>query len=251
MNQNATRALVPALGLVLAGMALAVEPAATMSAKQPASAAAASSPAEQDKTLYALGVMLSRGLDSFQLSEAEFSKVNAGLADGYHHKSSAAGVDAYMSQVQALQHSRSAVLAQHEKAAGQTYLAKAAAGAAGSRKTVSGLLYIPYTEGSGASPTRADQVKVNYEGRLIDGTIFDSSIKRGQAATMPLAGVIPCWTEALQLMKVGGKSRIICPSDLAYGDRGALPTIKPGATLEFDVELLEVAAAPPPVPAAQ
>jgi len=102
-----------------------------------------------------------------------------------------------------------------------------------------------------ASPTRADQVKVNYEGRLIDGTIFDSSIKRGQAATLPLAGVIPCWTEALQLMKVGGKSRIICPSELAYGDRGALPTIKPGATLEFDVELLDVAPAPAPVPAAQ
>jgi len=158
MNQNAMRALVPALGLVLAGMALAVEPATTMPAKQPASAAAAASPAEQDKTLYALGVMLSRGLESFQLSEAEFSKVNAGLADGYHHKSSAAGVDAYMSQVQALQHSRAAVVAQHEKAAGQAYLDKAAAGSPGATKTASGLLCLadPRRSGQGQLRGQAD-----------------------------------------------------------------------------------------------
>jgi FKBP-type peptidyl-prolyl cis-trans isomerase FkpA len=249
MNRIVTRAVLPALSLALAGIAGAVEPAATSTHH---SAPAMAAPrTEQDKTLYALGVMLSRGIDTFQLSEAEFNKVNAGLADGYHHKADSAAVDAYLTQVQALQRSRAGVVAQHEKAAGQAYLDKAAAGSPGATKTASGLLYIPLAEGSGANPTRADQVKVNYEGRLIDGTVFDSSIKHGQAATMPLAGVIPCWTEALQLMKVGGKSRIICPAELAYGDRGALPTIKPGATLEFEVELLDVALASTTAPAAQ
>jgi FKBP-type peptidyl-prolyl cis-trans isomerase len=83
--------------------------------------------------------------------------------------------------------------------------------------------------------------------------VFDSSIKRGEPATFNLSGVIPCWTEALQLMKVGGKSRIVCPSILAYGERGAPPVIKPGSTLVFDVELLDIASAPnaaepPPAP---
>jgi FKBP-type peptidyl-prolyl cis-trans isomerase FkpA len=82
---------------------------------------------------------------------------------------------------------------------------------------------------------------VNYEGRLIDGTVFDSSAQHGgQPATFAVGGIIPCWTEALQLMKVGGKSRIVCPAALAYGDRGAPPKIKPGSTLEFDIELISI-----------
>jgi FKBP-type peptidyl-prolyl cis-trans isomerase FkpA len=81
---------------------------------------------------------------------------------------------------------------------------------------------------------------VHYEGKLIDGTVFDSSIKRGEPATFPLSGVVPCWTEAVQRMKVGGKSRILCPSDVAYGDRGQPPSIPGGSTLDFTVELLEI-----------
>jgi hypothetical protein len=94
---------------------------------------------------------------------------------------------------------------------------------------------------------------VNYEGRLTDGTVFDSSAQHGgQPATLGVGNIIPCWTEALQLMKVGGKSRIVCPSGLAYGDRGAPPKIKPGATLEFDIELvsIEPPVAPPGAPRA-
>jgi FKBP-type peptidyl-prolyl cis-trans isomerase FkpA len=128
---------------------------------------------------------------------------------------------------------------EREKQAGQAYLDRIAT-ESGARKTASGLVYLLVSEGSGASPARADRVKVHYTGKLTNGTVFDSSVRRGQPATFGLNEVIACWTEALQLMKVGGKARIISPSNLAYGDRGAPPDIPPGATLDFEVELLDV-----------
>ncbi len=128
---------------------------------------------------------------------------------------------------------------EREKQAGQAYLDRIAT-EPGARKTASGLVYLLIAEGSGASPARTDRVKVHYTGKLTNGTVFDSSVPRGQPATFGLNEVIPCWTEALQLMKVGGKARIISPSNLAYGDRGAPPDIPPGATLDFEVELLDV-----------
>ena len=115
-----------------------------------------------------------------------------------------------------------------------------AAAETGARKTASGLIVIPIKAGTGASPAATDKVKVHYHGTLIDGTVFDSSVVRKEPATFPLNGVIPCWTEGVQLMKVGGKSKLVCPAALAYGDRGAPPRIKPGATLVFEVELLEI-----------
>ncbi|HEX2791964.1 MAG TPA: FKBP-type peptidyl-prolyl cis-trans isomerase [Steroidobacteraceae bacterium] len=256
MNQFVTRGLLPALSLVLAGIAMAADtaPAATPAAATPAAATPKSTAAtgaksdtadsDQDKALYALGVLLSRNLDSFTLSEAEFAHVKAGIVDGFHHKPSAATAEASLPQIQALQRTRAMALAAHQKEAGQAYLDKAAA-APGATKTGSGMLYIAVAAGSGPSPTHSDRVKVNYEGRLIDGTVFDSSAQHGQPATLSVGGIIPCWTEALQLMKVGGKSRIICPAALAYGDRGAPPKIKPGASLEFDIELLSIEAPPP------
>jgi FKBP-type peptidyl-prolyl cis-trans isomerase FkpA/FKBP-type peptidyl-prolyl cis-trans isomerase FklB len=83
-------------------------------------------------------------------------------------------------------------------------------------------------------------VTVHYQGTLVDGTVFDSSVKRGAPATFALNGVIKCWTEGVQLIKVGGKARLVCPADIAYGDRGSPPRIKPGATLVFEVELLDI-----------
>ena len=126
-----------------------------------------------------------------------------------------------------------------EKQKGQAYLEQAAS-QPGAKKTASGLVYVAVTEGSGANPTPADRVKVHYTGKLVDGAVFDSSIRRGQPATFGLNQIIPCWQEALQLMKPGGKARIVSPSNLAYGDSGAPPSIPPGATLDFDIELLEV-----------
>ena len=107
-------------------------------------------------------------------------------------------------------------------------------------KTASGIGITILKEGSGASPKAADVVKVHYRGTLTDGKEFDSSLKRGQPATFALNRVIPCWTEGVQTMKVGGKARLVCPPNLAYGSRGAPGAVPPDATLIFEVELLEI-----------
>ncbi len=112
--------------------------------------------------------------------------------------------------------------------------------AATQTKTASGLVYKELRAGTGASPKASDNVTVNYRGTLTNGTEFDSSYKRNMPATFPLSGVIPCWTEGVQMMKVGGKAQLTCPAKIAYGDRGAPPLIGPGATLIFEVELLKI-----------
>jgi FKBP-type peptidyl-prolyl cis-trans isomerase FkpA len=102
------------------------------------------------------------------------------------------------------------------------------------------LVYRSLREGKGASPTAADAVRVHYRGTLLDGTEFDSSYKRNEPATFPLNRVIPCWTEGVQRMKVGGKAELVCPPGLAYGERGAGGLIPPNATLRFEIELLAI-----------
>lgn len=111
---------------------------------------------------------------------------------------------------------------------------------AGGTKTASGLVYTELRAGTGPSPTASDVVKVNYRGTLLDGTEFDSSYKRNEPAVFPLNRVIPCWTEGVQRMKVGGKARLVCPSAIAYGDAGSPPVIPGGATLIFEIELLGI-----------
>ena len=194
---------------------------------------------EEQKTLYALGLAISRSLGPFNLSAADLEAVEAGLTDGSLHKAPKIELETYGPKIRQLQEARAAAVAEVEKKASQAFLDQAAA-EKGATKTASGLILITITPGTGASPKATDTVKVNYEGKLTDGTVFDSSVQRGEPVTFPLNKVIKCWTEAVQLMKVGGKSRVICPSDLAYGDRGAPPQIKPGATLVFEVELLGI-----------
>ena len=212
----------------------------------PALAASPALTTEDEKTLYALGGLISKSLEPFQLTPKELELVKAGIEDGVGGKPPAVDLEKYGDKVQALHQSRLAVLSAKEKSVGDAYLAKAAA-VKGATKTASGIVVTSLTPGTGAAPKATDEVKVHYEGKLIDGKIFDSSVKRGEPATFPLNGVIPCWTEALQLMKVGGKSRIVCPSNLAYGERGSPPNIRPNSTLIFEVQLLEIpkpAAAP-------
>lgn len=128
-------------------------------------------------------------------------------------------------------------------AAGKTFLAQNAT-APGVHVTASGLQYKIIKSGpaSGTPPKATDEVKVNYEGRLLDGTVFDSSYQRGEPAVFGVSGLIPAWTEALQLMRPGDEWELVAPADLAYGDAGAGP-IPPGSVLKFKIELIAVSPA--------
>ena len=201
--------------------------------------AAAEPSNDEQKTLYALGVAISQSLGDFALTEAELELVKAGLTDGTLKRPLKVDMQTYAPKLQQLAQARAAGVAEQEKKAGAAYVAKAAA-APGAIKTDSGAIVQTLKEGKGPTPTAADKVKVHYHGTLIDGTVFDSSVQRGEPATFPLSNVIKCWTEGLQKIKVGGKSRLVCPADVAYGQRGSPPVIKPGATLVFEVELLEI-----------
>ena len=189
---------------------------------------------EEEKALYALGVALSQNITSFNLTDAELEWVKSGVTDGAKGRAANFDPQPYIPKLQEMQKTRSA-------AAGKAVLDKAAA-EKGAKRTASGLVITTIKEGKGAAPQATDTVKVHYHGTLPDGRVFDTSLK-GDPATFPLNGVIKCWTEGLQLMKVGGKSKLVCPADIAYGDRGAGPLIQPGATLVFEVELLGIEAA--------
>ncbi len=231
--------LTSALVALLASSATLLALAACKPKEPPAPPAPAALATEEDKALYALGALVSQNLEGFQLTEKELEIVKRGLSDGVGKKKLEVDVDNFREQVQKLHESRVTALNAKQAEAGKAFMEKAAA-EPGAQRTASGLVITELKAGTGASPKATDQVKVHYEGKLIDGTVFDSSLQRGEPATFPLNGVIPCWTEGVQLMKVGGKSRLVCPSELAYGERGSPPRIKPGSTLVFEVELLDI-----------
>ena len=156
----------------------------------------------------------------------------------------AVDLETYGPKIDGFATERSGRVAAREKSASAAYLTKAAT-EPGAVKTDSGLIYKELKAGTGDSPKATDTVKVNYRGTLTNGTEFDSSYKRNEPAEFPLNGVIKCWTEGVQKMKVGGKSQLVCPSDLAYGDQGR-PSIPGGATLVFEVELLSIGGGAPP-----
>ncbi len=194
---------------------------------------------EEQKTIYTLGAIIGKQLSVFDLSSEEVAFVIKGLSDSASGAKLAAEGEIYGPKVQELANMRRALVAGKQAAAGKSFAEKAA-GEPGAVKTSSGLVYISLKDGAGTSPTTTDTVKANYRGSLIDGTEFDSSYKRGEPIDFPLTGVIKCWTEGLQKMKVGGKARLVCPPEIAYGDQGAAGAIPPNATLNFDVELLAV-----------
>jgi FKBP-type peptidyl-prolyl cis-trans isomerase FkpA len=189
----------------------------------------------------------------FELTEAELALLQKGIEDQALHKQAAVDLKEYGPKISMLARQRSnkanAKAAEAEKGRAVEYLAKMEK-EAGVQKLPSGVLYFEQQAGTGEQPTASSVVKVHYRGTLVDGTEFDSSYKRNQPTEFPLSGVIPCWTQGVQMMKVGGKAKLVCPSDTAYGDRGSPPNIPGGAALTFEVELLEVKAQPsaPPMP---
>jgi FKBP-type peptidyl-prolyl cis-trans isomerase FkpA/FKBP-type peptidyl-prolyl cis-trans isomerase FklB len=202
--------------------------------------AAASEPTtDEQKTFYALGLAINQSLSNFSLSEPEFELVKAGLADGFFRRPPKVDLKAFGQKISELQQARASVIAEAEKKVGAAFLTKALA-ESGAKKTESGAVLITIKEGKGATPKIADMVKVYVLGTLVDGTVFDDSGKQGNPLTLRVNEVSKCWVEGLQQMKVGGKSKLICPSNLAYRDKGLPPLIKPGATLVFEIELLEV-----------
>ncbi|MCC6764494.1 MAG: FKBP-type peptidyl-prolyl cis-trans isomerase [Deltaproteobacteria bacterium] len=216
---------------------------ATLVCTIPAFAADPELKTDDDKGFYALGFNLSQQLSMLNLTPEEFAKVKEGFEDGALKKEPKADVKENFAKMQQKLRDRisanAAATAAAEKKAGQEYLEKAAK-EKGATKTASGMVIQEIKAGTGEQPKATDKVKVHYTGTLTDGTVFDSSVQRNQPATFPLNGVIKCWTEGVQLMKVGGKAKLICPSDIAYGDQGRPPQIKPGSTLVFDIELLEI-----------
>jgi FKBP-type peptidyl-prolyl cis-trans isomerase FkpA len=205
-----------------------------------APALAADPQTDDQKAFYALGVGVSRQLMQLQpLTPEEVGFITAGLTDALTGKPTKADPDQFGAKIREIAQSRMKAAGEIEKKKGQEFLEKTAK-EKGVKKTESGLLYQEITPGTGDQPKPSDTVKVNYRGTLIDGTEFDSSVQRNAPATFPLNGVVKCWTEGLQQMKVGGKAKLICPSDIAYGDRGSPPLIKPGSTLVFEVELLSI-----------
>jgi FKBP-type peptidyl-prolyl cis-trans isomerase len=206
---------------------------------------------EEDKTFYAVGLALQEGLAPFSFTADELELVLAGLREAAAKKPQVKLEEKGEAIRKLTQARRMAALVALQEAG--VALLEQAAKLPGAVKTASGLVYLPVTKGKGAQPKPTDQVKASYLGKLADGRVFDASDRHDGPATFPLDGVIPCWTEGLQLMKVGGKARLICPSPLAYGDEGAEGGIPPGATLDFEVELVEIlkatpAAAPAPAP---
>jgi FKBP-type peptidyl-prolyl cis-trans isomerase len=193
---------------------------------------------DQDKTFYALGLAIGENVKEFKLTAAELAFVTAGLSDAVLGKEAKVDLQTFGPKLQGLAQERATAAANGEKTASGAFLAEQAK-AAGAERSPTGMIYIPITAGTGASPTATSTVRVHYHGTLRDGTVFDSSVQRGEPISFPLNGVIPCWTEGLQKMKVGGKAKLVCPSDTAYGDRGSGP-IPGGAALAFEVELLGI-----------
>jgi FKBP-type peptidyl-prolyl cis-trans isomerase FklB len=200
---------------------------------------------DKDKTSYAIGMNMGESLHR-AFVDVDPDLIARGLKDALSGEKTLltddqakAAMTALQAEVRKQQEDKMQAAGEANKQAGQGFLA-ANKSKEGVVTLPSGLQYKILTEGTGTKPTASDTVVCNYRGTLIDGTEFDSSYKRGQPASFPVGQVIKGWTEALELMPVGSKWQLFVPSDLAYGSRGAGPTIGPNATLIFEVELLSI-----------
>lgn len=201
---------------------------------------------EFDRISYALGLSMGNNFRSSGIDKIDVDDFAAGVAAVYSgekprmtYDEAKAEIQAYFQAMEERQRAAAAEMGKVNAAAGEAFLKDN-----GAREkvmtTASGLQYEVLEEGTGAQPSAGDQVTVHYTGKLIDGTVFDSSVERGEPATFGVTQVIPGWVEALQLMKEGARWRLFIPSNLAYGPNGAGGVIGPNATLIFDVELIKV-----------
>ncbi len=201
---------------------------------------------ELDRISYALGLSMGNNFRASGIQEINVQDFADGVAAVFYgsqpkmtYDEAKAEIQKYFTALEEKQRAESAKMAEVNEAAGKQFLEEN-----GKRvevkTTASGLQYEVLKDGDGEQPTAQDQVEVHYTGKLIDGTVFDSSVERGMPATFGVTQVIPGWVEALQLMKAGSKWRLFIPSQLAYGPQGAGGIIGPNATLIFDVELLKV-----------
>ncbi|MBF5043821.1 FKBP-type peptidyl-prolyl cis-trans isomerase [Aggregicoccus sp. 17bor-14] len=196
-------------------------------------AASAQPKTEDEKAFYALGFRFGESLAVLQLSPSELEVLKRGLGDARAGAPAAVDLAQYEPKLQDIARGR-------QGKANEATLARAAQ-EKGAQKLPSGVVYRELQAGSGRAPAASDTVKVNYRGTLITGEEFDSSYKRGEPAEFPLNGVISCWTEGLQRMKVGGKAKLTCPASKAYGSQPPPGSrIPPDAVLQFDVELVGI-----------
>ena len=234
MNRPVLAALCALLSPVLLhaqtnGPAPAAKPA-------PAAQSAQSLQTEEQRTLYALGVWLARQVDAFSLTATDFKYVQMGFKDMVLGKKPQAELSVYGPKINELARAR---MLPKEKKQSKAYLDKLAQ-SPGAQVSPSGLIYFEVQAGTGARPSATDSVKAHYKGTLTDGTVFDASTKHGaEPLEFALDHVIPCWTEGIQKMKVGGKAKLVCPSNIAYGDIGN-SAVPGGAALTFEVELVDV-----------
>ena len=236
MNRHSVYALL----LAAAASAFACQKAAVPAAS-PSPAAVMT---EDEKAIHALGAAMgqqvTRQVAPLNLSPAEMETLKKGLLASLAGEKPQYDIQQYGPKLQARAQAHATTLAAGEKQKSAAFR-DAAAAEAGVVKTTSGLVYKTLKPGTGRSPKLTDVVRVHYHGTLPDGKVFDSSVQRGQPAEFALNQVIPCWTEGVQRMKVGEKAKLVCPSEIAYGDSGTPDgSIPPGATLVFEVELLDI-----------
>lgn len=200
----------------------------------------------QDSISYSIGMFMAQSIKQQGIADINTTLLARGLEDVLKGQSTRISqeqasqvMNTYMQKQSLARNAESQKASAENKKIGDAFLAENKA-KPGVTTTASGLQYTVEKEGTGAKPTATDRVKVHYTGRLLDGKVFDSSVERGQPAEFGVGEVIRGWTEALQLMPVGSKWKLFIPAELAYGDRGAGADIKPGSTLVFDVELLDV-----------
>jgi FKBP-type peptidyl-prolyl cis-trans isomerase FkpA len=239
------------ISLLLVAPALAADapkPEAPKAAAPKAAAKKAAAPKEaapkkafksdDERSIYTIGFLMGRNVASFELTPAEVKVIQAGLGDAILGKEPQVDVRFYQPRVNELLAKRMETAATKEKAKGRTFTEKFVK--ENKPQAISGGgWYLETKAGTGPAPTATDTIKAHYRGTTIEGTEFDSSYSRGAPSEFALNGVIKCWTNGIVMMKVGGKAKLVCPSEVAYGDPGR-PGIKPGATLVFEVELVEI-----------